>query len=414
MDSHSADWSVVRGSLVVYKQIEWVPSVIKVKTLPKSKAKETYERKIAKVDTEKLFGGVSDFVKTSAKVGGSLLGVKLEVETELKVDAFKWEIGDTVIFEVAAAMLLRVEEIYVHSMDLSLRNSASENGLTWTGGKDWSEIAVNNRDLTEVEELQFTGIQGKGNGYSTHLWIQVLPVLEVGGKDVKKLHIAVSSSTWKDCDVQFFDHNWSRFGSRDKMKERLSGITLIYEAKDGLGRNSTNDQDRRLSLLPSGAFQVTMPLVYGEGERAFIRLQEEIIRKTNDLTRFAWTIVGATIKQGPSKGEVLPIVGDRGVLAVTPRDFGNTTGLLHTNEVRNNPEFGVFIKGLRIHQEFYEISRDRLFMGLRCKQKKSHELGIILQHTGHGIYIRSRPERLENGPPRNSVASIKSIYISLT
>ncbi|KAK6076707.1 hypothetical protein SCUP234_07102 [Seiridium cupressi] len=180
--------------------------VIKVKTLPKSKAKETYEREITKVDTEKLFGGVSGFVKTSAKAGGCLFGVKLEVETELKVEGkaekevttnkvekrtLKWEIGDTVIFEVAVAMLLCVEEIYVHSVDLSLRNSASENGLTWTGGKDWSEIAVNNRDWTEVEELQFTGIQGKGNGYSTHLWIHVLPVLEFGGKDVKKLHIAL-------------------------------------------------------------------------------------------------------------------------------------------------------------------------------------------------------------------------------
>ncbi|KAK9780222.1 hypothetical protein AB5N19_03525 [Seiridium cardinale] len=213
IDPHSTDWSVVRGSLVVYKPIEWVPSVIKVKTLPKSKAKETYEREITKVDTEKLFGGVSGFVKTSAKAGGSLFGVKLEVETELKVEGkaekevttnkvekrtLKWEIGDTVIFEVAVAMLLRVEETYVHSVDLSLKNSASANGLTWTGGKDWSEIVVNNRDLSEVEELQFTGIQGKGNGYSTHLWIQVLPVLEVGGKDVKKLHIAVSSSTWRD------------------------------------------------------------------------------------------------------------------------------------------------------------------------------------------------------------------------
>ncbi|KAM0415934.1 hypothetical protein ACHAPT_013087 [Fusarium lateritium] len=35
-----------------------------------------------------------------------------------------------------------------------------------------------------------------------------------------------------------------------------------------------------------------MPLLYGEGEKAFIRLQEEIIKKKIDHTLFAWTPLG--------------------------------------------------------------------------------------------------------------------------
>jgi hypothetical protein len=31
-----------------------------------------------------------------------------------------------------------------------------------------------------------------------------------------------------------------------------------------------------------GIFDVNMPPLYGEGEKAFIRLQEEIIRRTSD------------------------------------------------------------------------------------------------------------------------------------
>lgn len=31
-----------------------------------------------------------------------------------------------------------------------------------------------------------------------------------------------------------------------------------------------------------------MPLLYGEGERAFIRLQEEIMKKSEDHSIFAW------------------------------------------------------------------------------------------------------------------------------
>lgn len=32
-----------------------------------------------------------------------------------------------------------------------------------------------------------------------------------------------------------------------------------------------------------------MPLLYGEGERAFIRLQEEIMKKSEDHSIFAWS-----------------------------------------------------------------------------------------------------------------------------
>jgi hypothetical protein len=37
-----------------------------------------------------------------------------------------------------------------------------------------------------------------------------------------------------------------------------------------------------------GIFDVNMPLLYGEGDKAFIHLQEEIIRQSGDLSIFAW------------------------------------------------------------------------------------------------------------------------------
>src|SRR5438045_552339 len=33
-----------------------------------------------------------------------------------------------------------------------------------------------------------------------------------------------------------------------------------------------------------------MPLIYGEGLKAFRRLQEEIVKRNNDLTIFAWDV----------------------------------------------------------------------------------------------------------------------------
>jgi hypothetical protein len=63
-----------------------------------------------------------------------------------------------------------------------------------------------------------------------------------------------------------------------------------------------------------GLFDVSMPLLYGEGKRGFIRLQEEILKHTNDHTLFAWTA-----------GGLENIANDisfwAGLLATSPTDF---------------------------------------------------------------------------------------------
>ena len=41
------------------------------------------------------------------------------------------------------------------------------------------------------------------------------------------------------------------------------------------------------SLL--GIFDVNIPLLYGEGKKAFIRLQHKIVKISNDEFLFAWT-----------------------------------------------------------------------------------------------------------------------------
>ncbi|KAF9243926.1 hypothetical protein BU15DRAFT_27497, partial [Melanogaster broomeanus] len=51
-------------------------------------------------------------------------------------------------------------------------------------------------------------------------------------------------------------------------------------------RNTTKLEDRAYSLF--GIFDLHMPVIYGEGDRSFTRLQEELIKCTNDLTLFDW------------------------------------------------------------------------------------------------------------------------------
>ncbi|KAI2633051.1 hypothetical protein GGS26DRAFT_555124 [Hypomontagnella submonticulosa] len=56
-------------------------------------------------------------------------------------------------------------------------------------------------------------------------------------------------------------------------------------------RATTRVENLAYCLL--GLFDVNMPLLYGEGAKAFVRLQQEIIRTTNDHTVFCWSRNGS-------------------------------------------------------------------------------------------------------------------------
>ncbi|PMD57602.1 HET-domain-containing protein, partial [Hyaloscypha bicolor E] len=104
-------------------------------------------------------------------------------------------------------------------------------------------------------------------------------------------------------EVIFFDKNWNYLGDKNTLSTLLSQITTIPEAvlanpprhrscslarkmSWAAGRETTREEDIAYCLL--GLFEVNMPLLYGEGARAFIRLQEEIIKETDDQSLFAW------------------------------------------------------------------------------------------------------------------------------
>lgn len=71
-------------------------------------------------------------------------------------------------------------------------------------------------------------------------------------------------------------------------------------------RITTRLEDEAYCLL--GLFYVNMPVIYGEGRRAFQRLQEEIMKQSYDTSLFAW---GDTLKT--------PIFGSREPLS--PQDM---------------------------------------------------------------------------------------------
>ncbi|EHK99742.1 putative Vegetative incompatibility protein HET-E-1 [Glarea lozoyensis 74030] len=51
-------------------------------------------------------------------------------------------------------------------------------------------------------------------------------------------------------------------------------------------RKTTREEDKSYSLM--GLLSINMPILYGEGQRAFMRFQEEVLRTSADESIFAW------------------------------------------------------------------------------------------------------------------------------
>ena len=103
--------------------------------------------------------------------------------------------------------------------------------------------------------------------------------------------------------VFFTTCDWRIIGTRLSLSEVISSVTgipakvlFVHGAFSGASisqrfawaakRQTTRLEDRAYSLM--GLFGVNMPTVYGEGEKAFIRLQEEILKTSSDQSLFAW------------------------------------------------------------------------------------------------------------------------------
>jgi hypothetical protein len=148
----------------------------------------------------------------------------------------------------------------------------------------------------------------------------------------KRLHEELRHSIWftrgwtlqellAPSTVIFFDHDWHDIGSKGSLEEVISEITGIDDFVDFetacvaqkmswvAQRTTTRVEDIAYCLL--GLFNVNMPPLYGEGEKAFMRLQLEILKTSDDESIFAWNTEDS---EDPPAG---------GLLASSPNRFKN-------------------------------------------------------------------------------------------
>lgn len=125
--------------------------------------------------------------------------------------------------------------------------------------------------------------------------------------------------------VEFYDGAWQWLGTKKSLESGIAAITTVdvgvLRGEDlssrSVGLRMSWAAQRRTSRLEDmaycllGLFDVNMPMLYGEGIRAFGRLQEEIMKTTEDYTLFIWP---SSVADSASHNTI-------GLLATSPKDF---------------------------------------------------------------------------------------------
>ena len=208
-------------------------------------------------------------------------------------------------------------------------------------------------------------------------------------------------------DVIFYNQRWEYLGTKLELTTLLTLCTGIDEAilsnqvplssrsiaqrmSWASQRTTTRTEDAAYCLL--GIFDVAMPLLYGERGKAFIRLQEEILKKSTDHSLFAWPIHR---KNQP------------GLLADGPAAFAGCQHVVirstHLNRFRTilagipSPKqmekpYSMTNRGLSIRMMAVQIEPDTYRVSLNCGDEALPTVGSSSQNargeTYLGMYMR--------------------------
>ncbi|KAN0099596.1 Heterokaryon incompatibility protein (HET) domain containing protein [Hyaloscypha variabilis] len=210
--------------------------------------------------------------------------------------------------------------------------------------------------------------------------------------------------------LRFFNQRWQEIGSKGLLSHLISEITGVPQAVLAVPpkrevqafpiaariswisqRQTTRIEDLSYSLL--GILDVNMPMLYGEGQKAFLRLQEEIIKKYNDLSIFAWNGSGNT------SGFIAVLAGTPSSFVINPIDHYRTWFTRSRLGDRLSTQFsltnqGVFFPSAKLHyQTAIPGYRHHYLLPLNYQDPSFRGISgphryIYLQKVGPGLFIR--------------------------
>ncbi|KJX96484.1 hypothetical protein TI39_contig622g00004 [Zymoseptoria brevis] len=198
-------------------------------------------------------------------------------------------------------------------------------------------------------------------------------------------------------ELEFYATDWTCVGTKRDLGKAITARTgippSVMEDCDfskcsiaqrmswAAGRSTSRREDAAYCLM--GLFDVNMPMLYGEGNGAFLRLQQEIIKNSDDMSIFAWVDTSS------------PFSAYHGLLAHSPSHFAQCGDIKFVRGKSNEP-YHITNKGIRLHLalEGRDCSAQELVARLPGVFKEHVELGIFLQKVGEEQYARVEASQL--------------------
>lgn len=199
-------------------------------------------------------------------------------------------------------------------------------------------------------------------------------------------------------ELFFFDHDWVMLGTKLQFSYHIADMTSIPRkviVKESLSskepvaavfswaakRRTTREEDRAYSLL--GLLDVNMPLLYGEGFKAFHRLQEILLSTRNDTTILAWSRIAD------------PGLPTSGIFANSPSDYGDICGKLKplSDLYPTTSVNGIHLgnMGLSIEMFLVALSYHTYMVPLTYSQVKGkfvRQFGMVIERWHDGLFRR--------------------------
>jgi hypothetical protein len=223
---------------------------------------------------------------------------------------------------------------------------------------------------------------------------------------------------------------WEEIGTKENLRETLSqvtGIKYLFNFEDAsvaqkmswaAKRVTTRLEDQAYCLL--GIFGINMPPLYGEGLGAFIRLQLEIMKISNDESLFAWE--DNSIESG-------------GLLAPSLKSFRYAADIISANPpLVERPPYMMTNRGLEIFLYFRELDledgyasgENQRIAPLNCARegKGGDPVGVTIslglnaegnfQRTGCNFIVHDRRWRQEGElvPTAQSTYRLEKVWIN--
>ncbi|KAI9164158.1 Vegetative incompatibility protein [Paramyrothecium foliicola] len=195
--------------------------------------------------------------------------------------------------------------------------------------------------------------------------------------------------------VHFYDSVWTFVGTKASLATYLNELMGIDRdvlvnkmdfARFSIAKRmswasrclASRIEDVAYSLL--GILGVHLAIIYGEGQRAFIRLQEEILKTTDDASLFAWQ---ATDRQH-----------HRGIFATSPAEFSHLIDAPDMPPLRVRGDVFITSGGVNINSLFVKSDTGTglvlILFQKAFSKSEDNAIGIPL-HGWNGHFVRSYP-----------------------